>query len=93
MYTGLEARPVQGVEQVFGRNVACGGRCERAATDSAHARVEHMCARLEGGEGVRDAGTAAVVEMRANWDARCRPLSGPNELADLPRHGDTDRVR
>src|SRR5688572_25391612 len=88
--SGLDAFAVQHVDEVLGPDVPGRPRGERAPADAADGRVEHGGARLERGERVRVAGVAGVVQVGS--DGRPRKLRAADDVPDLPRHRDADRV-
>src|SRR5690349_992378 len=60
---GLDALPLEEVDEILGRDVAgCAGR-ERTAAEAAHRGVENARAAVERGETVRVAGIARVVTV------------------------------
>ena len=87
------AHLVQHRDDVLGGDVAGRARRDRAAAELAEARLERAHARLVGGEHVRQALAARVVEVRRELDVVAeRRAGGREEAAHLRRVGHPGRV-
>src|SRR5438105_9159000 len=62
---GLIADVIEEVDELFGGEVAGGAVGERRTTQAADGRVETTDAELDGGVGVDEGGTPAVVKVQA----------------------------
>ncbi len=91
-HPGPHGRPVEQVEQVLGRDVAGGGRGERAPPDPARAGVERGGAALDGRDRVGVAGVPGVVEVPAQRDAGGHVGGDVGQRPHPGRHPDADRV-
>src|SRR4029079_15152711 len=89
----VPTRGVEEVDQVLGREVARRTGRIRAPTRPAGRRVERPDPGGQGHRGVRQRGPARVVEVvRLLLDRDTGRLREGDELGDLVRHTDADRV-
>jgi len=87
---GFDPLAFEEVDEILGGDVAGRARSVGAAAEPADRGVQHGGARLDRRDRVGVAGVPGVVQVDADRPAAGHP---PDEVADLPRRGDADRVR
>ena len=90
--TGLDAEPVQHVNQILGRKVARCARCIWATAESTGRCIERRNAELERGQHIGQCGPARVVKVQRDCVKRNPVGDDGYHAANPARMGDADRV-